>query len=60
MMSRGNQEYVKELLGYGFSPKVIHRHTGLSLSQIYEIQDEMYKKKSIQKEFDEKNNKEVK
>ena len=24
MMSRRNQEYVEELLNYGFSPKVIH------------------------------------
>lgn len=59
MMSRGNQGYVEELLNYGFSPKVIHKHTGLSLQQIYEIQDEIYEKKARQKEFDKKNNKEV-
>ena len=56
MMSRGNQEYVEELLNYGFSPKVIHRQTGLSLQQIYEIQDQLHKRKALQKEI---NNKEV-
>lgn len=56
MMSRGNQEYVEELLNYGFSPKVIHKHTGLCLQQIYQIQEDMYKKKTLQKEI---NNKEV-
>ena len=60
MMSRGNQSYVEELLNYEFSPVVIHRYTGLSLQQIYEIQDEMYAKKARQKEFDKKNNEEVK
>lgn len=57
MMSRRNQEYVEELLNYGFSPKMIHKQTGLSLEQIYQIQDETYKKKTLQKEI---NNKEVK
>lgn len=54
MMSRGNQEYVEELLNYGFSPRVIHRQTGLKLEQIYEIQDEMYERKSLQKETNKK------
>lgn len=59
MMSRGNQIYVEELLGYGFSPRAIHKQTGLSLEQIYEIQEEIYKKKSLQKEINENNNEEV-
>lgn len=54
MMSRRNQEYVEELLNYGFSPKVIHKHTGLSLEQIYQIQDEMYARKTKQKEIQDK------
>lgn len=56
MMSRGNQEYVEELLNYGFSPKAIYKQTGLKLEQIYQIQEEVYKKKTLQKEI---NNKEV-
>lgn len=56
MMCRRNQGFVEELLNYGFSPKVIHKQTGLSLEQIYQIQDEMYERKSKQKEI---NNKEV-
>lgn len=54
MMSRGNQTYVEELLSYGFSPRAIHRQTGLSLKQIYEIQEEIYKKKTLQKEMQNK------
>lgn len=49
MMSRGNQEYVEELLNYGFSPRAIHKQTGLSLEQIYQIQEDMYKKKDTTK-----------
>lgn len=54
MMSRGNQEYVEELLGYGFSPVVIHRYTGLCLQQIYEIENQMHKRKALQKEIQDK------
>lgn len=54
MMSRRNQGFVEELLNYGFSPKVIHKQTGLSLEQIYQIQDEMYERKSKQKEMQDK------
>lgn len=53
-MSQGNQTYVEELLSYGFSPKAIQKHTGLSLKQIYIIQEEVYKKKTLQKELQSK------
>ena len=56
MMSHRNQEFVEELLNYGFSPRAIHKQTGLSLQQIYQIEEEKYKKKALQKEI---NNKEV-
>lgn len=51
MMSKGNQLKVEELLEYGFSPKVIHKHTGLKLEQIYQLQEQMYKRKAKQKEI---------
>lgn len=51
MMSLSNQSQVEELLNYGFSPKVIHKHTGLSLQQIYEIEDKMYERKAKQKKL---------
>ena len=54
MMSRGNQDYVEELLSYGFSAKAIHRQTGLSLQQIYEIQEQIFKRKALQKELQSK------
>lgn len=54
MMSKGNQLKVEELLEYGFSPRVIHKQTGLSLKQIYIIQEEVYKKKTLQKELQSK------
>lgn len=63
MMSKGNQLKVEELLEYGFSPKVIHKQTGLKLDQIYQLQEQMYKRKAKQKEMQNKddiNNKEVK
>lgn len=59
MMSQGNQIYVEELLECGFSPRAIHKQTGLSLEQIYQIQDEIYEKKTLQKERQSKE-KEVK
>ena len=54
MMSRGNQIYVEELLSYGFSPRSIHKQTGLSLEQIYKVQEEIYEKKALQKEINNK------
>ena len=63
MMSKGNQLKVEELLEYGFSPRVIHKQTGLKLEQIYQLQEQMYKRKAKQKEMQNKddiNNKEVK
>lgn len=51
MMSKGNQLKVEELLEYGFSPKAIHNHTGLKLEQIYQLQEQMYKRKAKQKEL---------
>ena len=54
MMSKGNQLKVEELLECGFSPKVIHKHTGLKLDQIYRLQEQMYKKKAKQKELQSK------
>ena len=54
MMSRGNQIYVEELLSYGFSARAIHKQTGLSLEQIYEVQEEIYEKKAKQKEIQNK------
>ena len=51
MMSRGNQCHVEELLNYGFSAKAIHKQTGLSLQQIYEIEDKMYERKAKQKKL---------
>lgn len=61
MMSKGNQLKVEELLEYGFSPKAIHKHTGLKLDQIYQLQEQMYKRKAKQKEIQKKDDeKEVK
>ena len=54
MMSRKNQSQVEELLNYGFTPKAIHRYTGLSLNQIYQIQEEIYDRKARQKEIQSK------
>lgn len=54
MMSKGNQLKVEELLEYGFSPGAIHKHTGLSLQQIYQLQEQMYKRKAKQKEMQSK------
>lgn len=54
MMSKGNQLKVEELLEYGFSPGAIHKHTGLSLQQIYQLQEQMYKRKAKQKEMQNK------
>lgn len=54
MMSKGNQLKVEELLEYGFSPRVIHKHTGLKLEQIYQLQEQMYKRKAKQKEMQSK------
>lgn len=51
MMSRGNQIYVEELLNCGFSAKAIHKQTGLSLQQIYEIEDKMFERKTKQKQL---------
>lgn len=60
-MSKGNQLKVEELLEYGFSPKAIHKHTGLKLEQIYQLQEQMYKRKAKQKEMQKKDDeKEVK
>lgn len=53
-MSKGNQLKVEELLEYGFSPRAIHKHTGLSLQQIYQLQEQMYKRKAKQKEMQNK------
>lgn len=53
-MSKGNQLKVEELLEYGFSPGAIHKHTGLSLQQIYQLQEQMYKRKAKQKEMQSK------
>lgn len=54
MMSRGNQLYVEELLEYGYSVRSIHKQTGLSMEQIYEIQEETIRKKALQKEMQKK------
>ena len=62
MMSKGNQLKVEELLEYGFSPGAIHKHTGLSLQQIYQLQEQMYERKAKQKEIQKalQNKKDVK
>lgn len=61
-MSKGNQLKVEELLEYGFSPGAIHKHTGLSLQQIYQLQEQMYERKAKQKEIQKalQNQKDVK
>lgn len=60
-MSKGNQLKVEELLEYGFSPRAIHKQTGLKLEQIYQLQEQMYKRKAKQKEIQKKDDeKEVK
>lgn len=61
-MSKGNQFKVEELLEYGFSPGAIHKHTGLSLQQIYQLQEQMYERKAKQKEIQKalQNQKDVK
>lgn len=50
MMSKGNQLRVEELLECGFSPKAIAKQTGFKLDQIYQLQEQMYKRKAKQKE----------
>ena len=52
-MKRNDHEYIEQLLYYGFDPIVLHRHTGVSLEKIQEIEE-----KRKQKELE--NNKEVK
>lgn len=53
-MKRDDHKYIEQLLYYGFDPMVLHRHTGVSLEKIHEIEE-----KRKQKELENNNEKEM-
>ena len=49
-MKRDDHEYIEHLLYYGFDPIVLHRHTGVSLEKIREIEEKRKQKELENKE----------